>query len=499
MSRKPTVPDRGPSFATPPDREGVLDRRMRYEFGRVGFLAFAGIVMFAFIGCLAQATSAGASSLYVGNGLSAGPGTLGQFQLGLKGRPVPMDPATVETGDGPQHLAFTPDGRHAYASAADSGELYAYRVGRSGGLTPLATPSVPAGLGAHGVVVSPDGRSAYLANQGAGSVTQYDIGPSGGLTPKNPAGITSAAGESGLAMAPDGRSIYVTNLTDNSVGQFRVERGTGNLNPKPRAKVIVPAAPSGLAVSPDGRSLYVATLAGKVFQFTIKGNGGLRRKRPARVKAGLGASGVAITANGKFLYTPNSGRDSVSQFRIERRTGKLKPLRPASIKVGERPEGVAVSPDGKSLFVAIAGADQVRWLSIGRAGRLRGTRRIPLISAPGPHGLAVRPERSPVASLAPVRGGVAGRKVTLNAAASYDVDGKVARYRWRFGDGRTALTRRPRVRHRYRRPGVFVVRVRAIDSAGCSSRQIYTGQSALCSGGPSKARTRVPVRRAGRR
>jgi DNA-binding beta-propeller fold protein YncE len=469
----------------------------RGTYARAALLTVAAITALVSVACLVTATRAEARSLYVANGLSAGPGSLSQFDLGAHGQPLPIDPPTVDTGDGPQHVAFTPDGHFAYATAAGSGQLFAFRVESSGRLTPLDPPAVATGLGAHGVVVSPDGRSAYVGNQTAGSVTQYDIAADGTLTAKSPAAIVSGSGESGLAMTPNGSSAYVTNLTDNSVGQFAVNRATGALSQKPRSKVLVPAAPSGLAAAPDGRSLYVATLGGNIFQFTILRNGALRRKDPAKVKAGLGASGVAITADGRFLYTPNSGRDSVSQFRISPRDGTLKPLRPASIPVGERPEGVAVAPDGRSLYVAIAGADQVRWLTIGRAGRLKGQSRSPRSSSPGPHGLAVSPDQSPVAALDSVRGGVVGRKLTLRAQGSYDPDGRVARYRWRFGDGRTAVTSRPKVAHRYRRPGSFVVRLSVVDDEGCSSRRIYTGQSALCSGGPSKTWTRVPVRRRG--
>ncbi len=471
----------------------------RTDSRQIVALSIAAVTALLSLTCLFQVAGAAARTLYVANGLSAAPGTLGEFDLGVRGKPAPLDPATVDTGDGPQHVAFTPDGRFAYATAAGSGQLFAFKVEQSGRLTPLEPPAVTAGLGAHGVVVSPDGRSAYVGNQEAGSVTQYDIAADGGLSPKSPAGIVSGSGESGVAMAPDGRSVYVTNLSDNSVGQFTVDRESGALSQKPRSKVIVPAAPSGLAAAPDGDSLYVATLGGNIFQFTILGNGGLKRKSPAKVKAGLGASGVAITADGRFLYTPNSGRDSVSQFQIERRSGILRPLRPASIPVGDRPEGVAVAPDGRSLYVAIAGADQVRWLTIGRAGRLGGGSRDPQASSPGPHGVAVSPDQSPVASLDAVGGAVKGRKVTFRADGSYDLDGRVAKYRWRFGDGRHAVTSRPKVTHRFRRPGSYVVRLTVIDNEGCSSRLVYTGQSALCSGGPSRARTRLRVRRPDRR
>lgn len=460
----------------------------------------AAILVALALGLLAAnvgSASAGPRTLYVANGLSASPGILPQFSLGLPGgKPSPLGVPSVEAGDGPQHVALTPDGRFAYATAAGSGELRAYRVGPDGGLLPHRTPSVPAGEGAHGVVVSPDGRSAYVGNQGPGTISQYDIARDGTITPKPIPAVASGPGATGVAMAADGRSIYVTNLNDATVSQFKADRRTGALSPLSPARVRTPKLPSGLAGSPDGRSLYVVALSGSIAQFTIRPNGSLSPKRPGvlRMGIGLGADGVAVNARGTNLYVPNAGVDTISQLSIDPRNGRLSRMKPAQVRIGDRPEGVAIAPNGRALYVADAGDDEIRWLSIRKDGRLAGMRRTPITVSPGPHGLVVSPDQSPVARLARPAGGRVGARVRLDASRSYDRDGRVAHYRWRFGDGRRAVTKRPRVSHRYRKPGAYAVRVNVVDDEGCSARMIYTGQTALCSGGRSTAKAKVRVR-----
>lgn len=263
-----------------------------------------------------------------------------------------------------------------------------------------------------------------------------------------------------------------------------------------------PPLPSGLAVSPEGRSLYVATLSARLAQFDIgPRDGRLKPKNEPTVPTGLGgvgASGVAVTPDGRYVYTPNSGAGTVSQFRVDDVTGALIALKPAVVRVGERPEGVAMAPNGRSLYSTLAGADAIRWLSIGRDGRLGGMNRDPIASSPGPHGLLVNPDQGPVARfrvLGTRKAMRPHRRVLFSARSSRDPDGSVKRYRWRFGDGTSKSVSRPVVAHRFKRPGRHVVRLVVNDNENCSARRIYTGQSALCNGGRQAiAKLRFTVR-----
>lgn len=446
----------------------------------------------------AAAPAEGARTLYVADAGATGTGTIAQLAIAPSGALTPLATPFAASGGEPQHIAISSDGRFAYATAAEPGLVNAYAVGEDGALSPLATPAVPAGIGAHGVSITPDGRFLYVGNQEPGTVTQYAIGSDGVPVPLDPPSVPSGAGASGVAISPDGRSVYVTNLFARSVSQYDVDPDSGRLAPKAPATVRMPLAPSGLAVAPDGRSLYVATLTGRLAQFDIDPDDGtLTPKRPANVRVGLGAAGVAISPDGRHLYTPNGLADSASQFAIDRRTGRLSPLRPPSVPAGEKAGGAAITPNGRALYTTAAAADAVTWLTVGPNGRLAGGGRQPAAGA-APHGVTVSPNQGPTARLRVDGGARAGHPVRFDASASSDPDGQVRRYRWHFGDGHVHEGRRARVHHRYAAPGRYTVRLVVIDDEGCSHRLVYTGQSALCNGGPQAVATRrIHVRRGG--
>lgn len=435
----------------------------------------------------APGASAGHRTLYVGDGVAGSPGALWQFSLRASGLALPLPSPAVAAGEDAKHIALTADGHFAYATGVD-GLLYVYQVLPGlGRLAPLRAAPASAGAGAHGVAVSPSGDAVYVAAQGTGAVSQYGIDPvTGDLLPMQPASVPAGAGASGVAITPDGDSAFVTNLEADSISQYDVDPGSGALIPKSPATVRAPGHPGAVATSPDGHSLYVATLAGRLYQFTIASRSGrLLPMRPPTVAVELGAAGISITPNGQFLYVANAGKDTVSQFAIDPLTGALAPLSPATVAVDDQPEGVAVSPDGRSLYVEAEATGTVQWFRINpHTGRLRAGAP-PTAAGPSPHGAVVSPDQGPRARLrlSPRSGVVwAGEPLRLDARGSRDRDGRIARYRWRFGDGASTTSTRPVLRYRYRRPGRYTVRLKVTDDEGCSARRIYTGQTASCNG-----------------
>jgi DNA-binding beta-propeller fold protein YncE len=291
-----------------------------------------------------------------------------------------------------------------------------------------------------------------------------------------------------VAISPDGRSVYVTNLAGRSVSQYDADPRTGALTPKAPATVPTPPLPSGLAVAPDGRSLYVGALSGRVAQFDIdRRTGALAPKRPGVVRVGLGGlggAGVAITPDGRYLYTPDSIANTVAQFAIGR-GGRLSALRPGFVRSGTGPQGVAMAPDGRTLYATAAGDGTVWSFHIGATGRLAALG-APVSAGAGPHGVTVTPDQGPQARFSVRRSGAV---VRLDGRASRDPDGRVRTYAWHFGDGHHASG--ATVTHRYVKPGRYRIRLVVTDDAGCSTRQIYTGQSALCNGSGRAIATRT--------
>jgi PKD repeat protein len=143
-------------------------------------------------------------------------------------------------------------------------------------------------------------------------------------------------------------------------------------------------------------------------------------------------------------------------------------------------------------MVANFGSDNVSVYDIAPSGGLR-----PVAGSPFPtggDGPAIRstvmlPNQGPVASFT-ARLRPAGAPTRFDASTSVDPDGRIASYRWDFGDG-VVRTAGPAPRHAYRRAGRFTVTLTVTDNEGCTARRIFTGQVVLCNGTPGATFTRT--------
>jgi hypothetical protein len=97
---------------------------------------------------------------------------------------------------------------------------------------------------------------------------------------------------------------------------------------------------------------------------------------------------------------------------------------------------------------------------------------------------AVRPDQGPAASFSV-------RDARFDASSSSDADGRVARYDWDFGDGTVLADGGQAPRHVHGRPGTYRVTLTVTDGEGCSTRLVFTGQSALCNGTPAVRSTQT--------
>lgn len=144
--------------------------------------------------------------------------------------------AVVPPGSGPRHMAFAPDGRHAYVINEMGGTIsvFAYDT-HAGSLSPVQTIStLPAGFSAPNktaeVVVHPSGRFVYGSNRGhdslavyardsaAGTLSLIEIMPSGGRSPRH------------FELSPDGAWLISVHEDSHDGFVFRVDPGTGRLH-----------------------------------------------------------------------------------------------------------------------------------------------------------------------------------------------------------------------------------------------------------------------------
>jgi 6-phosphogluconolactonase len=135
---------------------------------------------------------------------------------------------TFPTGTGPRHLAFHPDGRHAYL-AGENGNTVTVCAWQNGVLTPgQVLPASPAGPNYPGeITTSPDGRFVYVSNRGANTVGVFATSADGATL--TPLAAPSCGGDwpRNLALTPDGTWLYVANQNSGTITWLPLDPTTG--------------------------------------------------------------------------------------------------------------------------------------------------------------------------------------------------------------------------------------------------------------------------------
>jgi 6-phosphogluconolactonase len=155
----------------------------------------------------------------------------------LTGALAPNTPARMMTaaGAGPRHIAFAPDGMHAYLVNELGSTLVAYSFAPSTGLlTSLQTVSTRAS-GATGtntgaeIAVHPSGKFVYSSNRGDNNIAVFTINATTGMV--TPVGHTPTGGMTPrmFAIEPTGTWMYVANQSSDNVITFAIDSATGAL------------------------------------------------------------------------------------------------------------------------------------------------------------------------------------------------------------------------------------------------------------------------------
>jgi 6-phosphogluconolactonase len=145
---------------------------------------------------------------------------------------VPGGGATLAPGAGPRHLAFAPDGRHAYVlnelTATVTG--FAYEP-TTGALRSLATvAALPSGFsgaksGAE-IAFDPSGRWLYTSNRGHDSLARFAVNPTDGhltFAGTVPSGVKTPRH---FALLPDGRHLVAAGQDSDSLQVFAINDGS---------------------------------------------------------------------------------------------------------------------------------------------------------------------------------------------------------------------------------------------------------------------------------
>ncbi|MFJ1901082.1 lactonase family protein [Streptomyces sp. NPDC088115] len=162
----------------------------------------------------------------------------------------PHGETALRPGTGPRHLAFHPDGAHAYVLNELEPTVTVCRWDAAAGvLEPVdETPVLPAEAtgGAAGasyaseVVVSHDGRFLWAANRGHDSIAVLGLDATGGKASLVTTVSCGGHWPRDLALDPTGRRLYAANERSGNVAWFAVDPETGI--PVQEGSLAVPAA-----------------------------------------------------------------------------------------------------------------------------------------------------------------------------------------------------------------------------------------------------------------
>ncbi|MFN8111853.1 MAG: beta-propeller fold lactonase family protein [Solirubrobacterales bacterium] len=409
------------------------------------------------------------------------PTSVGAYSAPSDGTLTPIVGSPYAVGAFPAQPAMTPDANFLYVSGPG---VFEFSHDADGSLTPLPNPiTTPNGF--FGEAVSPDGRFLFVATKTDASVKVFQIAADGNLSEISGSPFPAGNQTFGVAVTPDGDHLYAAN-TSGSISAYSVA-GNGTLTSVPGSPFATGAGPFNLSVTPNGSRLYVAAHdADKIFGYTIAANGSLSPVTGTSFNTGDQPYSIAIAPDGNHLYTANEGPGNVSAFTING-NGSLSAVAGSPFASGAGARGIALTPDGEHLYVGNRIPATISSFTVSGSGALSAVAGSPFAGTASSSALVTTPDQSPKAAFTADAGSLT---VQFDADDATDLEGPIARYDWNFGDGTTLPNGGPNPSHTYASVDTYDVSLIVTDGSGCSVPQVFTGQTAYCSGNPKGALTK---------
>jgi YVTN family beta-propeller protein len=257
---------------------------------------------------------------------------------------------TIGVGFGPEAIAVTPDGNHAYVVGGGgfgSSGISSGTVSVIDTATNTVVAMVPVGAIPRGVAVTPDGTHAYVASWFfSPSVSVIDTATNTVVATVPLSNINPIA----VAVTPNGKYAYVAGgvsghpptaaptptvfVIDTASNTVVAEVTVGEVN---NPYVVIS---TGVAITPDGKQVYVTNS----FPLdTVSVIDTASNTVVATVPVGGNPGGVAVTPDGTRAYVTGSNTVSVIATAADTVV--------ASVPVAGYSSGVAVTPGGKQVYV----------------------------------------------------------------------------------------------------------------------------------------------------
>ncbi len=155
---------------------------------------------------------------------------------------------------------FTPDGKHVVATDFSADRLMHFDIEENAALVPSQTPftAVAPGTGPRHIAFSPDGEHAYVIGELSGEITAFKVdGGSFETIQTVPADSLGGHGSADIHLSPDGRFLYSSNrLVADGIAIFAVDPSDGTLNQV--GYQLTGPHPRNFNLTPDGRFLLCA-------------------------------------------------------------------------------------------------------------------------------------------------------------------------------------------------------------------------------------------------
>ena len=363
--------------------------------------------------------------------------------------------AGTTLGTSPQTIAMTPAGTTAYVVDSSANALIPVNVSTGAASSGI---SLSGCTSPKGVAITPSGSTAFVTCSGNARVVPVAL-PGGSVGSPISVGSTPV----GIAVSPDGTTAYAVSSGAATLTPIAVSNDSAGS----AISLSGCTSPQRVAIVPSGATAFVSC-SGNASVVPVSLPGG---SVGSAIAVGASPGAIAVSPDGSTVLVANSGSASVTPITVATKaTG-------AAVSVGTTPDGIAISPDGSAAYVSNGGSGTVSQIRLSDDSV-----RLTIAVGTDPLGVAFVPDQAPAASLT-VTPGAAGQATSFDASASSAAYGTIASYAWSFGDGVTTTTSTPTVTHLYAAGCTYPVTLTETDSAGTSTTQVFTGQSASRNGG----------------
>lgn len=277
--------------------------------------------------------------------------------------------AQSNCGVNPSYMAFSPDGRCAYAvNETAQGRVSAYSWDAASGQLTRINDAPAEGDDPCHITVHASGKWVLVANYSSGTMAILKVRADGGVEPHTSLSPGKNAHE--VHFDASGRRLYVPCLGSDAVVQYTFDAETGTVTPAGSATLAPGAGPRHMAWSPDGTVAYVINeLDCTLTSFAVDASTGALSSPqtlstlPCDLQKGFSTAHVLVSPDGRFVYGSNRGHDSLVINKVVGGAADAVRLETVGWTDGDGdvkvPRDFTLSPDGALLVCANQAADSV--------------------------------------------------------------------------------------------------------------------------------------------